>query len=166
MIYLAGHGVNDPATGNYYFLPTDFEAKRLRSTAVGLADFLEIVSTVAGKVVFFLDTCNSGNVLVGRKGDINRVINELSDAQNGAVVFAASTGAQVALERPDWGNGAFTKALIEGLRGEVLPSGGDRITMEMLARHISDRVKELTGGQQTPVMRSPDGIADFALALR
>jgi hypothetical protein len=166
IIYLAGHGVNDPTTGNYYFLPTDFDAKRLRSTAVGLADFLAIVSTVAGKVVFFLDTCNSGNVLVGRKGDINRVINELSDAQNGAVVFAASTGSQVALERPDWGNGAFTKALIEGLRGEMIPSGRGRITLEMLAHHISDRVKELTGGQQTPVMRAPDGVADFALAVR
>lgn len=36
-------------------------------------------------------------------------------AENGAVVFTSSTGRQYSLENEDWGNGAFTKALVEGL---------------------------------------------------
>jgi hypothetical protein len=47
------------------------------------------------------------------------VANDLSSAENGVVVFASSTGMQLSLERADWGNGAFTKALLEGLEGEA-----------------------------------------------
>jgi len=43
--------------------------------------------------------------------DITGVINELTSAENGAVVFASATGRQYSYEDPAWGNGAFTKAL-------------------------------------------------------
>jgi hypothetical protein len=169
MVFLSGHGVNDPRTGIYYYLPADFDVERLRRTAVGLPDFLTTVKSIPGKTVVFLDTCYSGNVLGGRKGlgatDINGVINEMTSAENGAVVFAASSGNQVALERPEWGNGAFTKALVEGLNGAAAIQG-NRITLKMLDLYISERVKELTGGLQTPVTRSPYEMPDYPLALR
>jgi len=59
---------------------------------------------------------------VKRRGnlDISSVINELASAENGAVVFSSATGRQYALESLEWGNGAFTKGLVEGLReGEL-----------------------------------------------
>lgn len=169
MLFLSGHGWNDPG-GTYYFIPANFAADRVRSTAVPSAEVQKTVQSMAGKIVVFLDTCFSGNVLGGRAGepgaDINRVANELVSAENGAVVFTASSGRQVALERPEWGNGAFTKALMEGLNGKADMMGKGTITVNALDYYISERVKELTENQQTPTTAKPQTIADFAIALR
>jgi len=169
MLFLSGHGWND-ASGTYYFIPANFDVDRLRSTAVPSGEVQRTVQSMAGKVVVFLDTCFSGNVLGGRpgelRGDINRVVNELTSAENGAVVFTASSGRQVALERPEWGNGAFTKALMEGLSGKADMMGKGMITINGLDYYISTRVKELTEDQQTPTTAKPQTIADFPVALR
>jgi len=50
---------------------------------------------------------------------INVIINELSSAENGVVVFSASTGSESSYEDKAWNNGAFTRALVEGLNGQA-----------------------------------------------
>ena len=97
--------------------------------------------------------------------DINAVVNEFTSAENGAVVFASSTGRQYALEDKAWNNGAFTKALVEGLGGGADYKGTGRITINMLDLYLSERVKELTKGQQTPTTTKPRTIPDFPIAL-
>ena len=168
MVFLAGHGVND-SNGVYYYLPAGFDPDRLKSTAVVFSDIKNTVNVVAGKVLLFVDTCHSGNVFKNPTralpADINGLINELSSAENGAIVFAASTGRQVALEDASWGNGAFTKALIEGLSGKADIQGTGRVTVNMLDLYISERVKELTNGRQTPATTKPHTIADFPVAV-
>jgi len=81
------------------------------------------------------------------------------------VVFAASTGNQYSIENQDWGNGAFTKALVEGFYGKADYPGAGRITVTMLDLYLSERVKELTKGQQTPTTVKPQSIPDFPVAL-
>ncbi|MGD0617732.1 MAG: caspase family protein [Bryobacteraceae bacterium] len=169
MIFLSGHGAND-TFGTYYFMSVDSDAERLKRTGLEYSQITETVRDLAGKVLVFADTCHSGNIMGGRaRGgppDINALINELASAENGAVVFAASTGRQVALERDEWGNGAFTKALLEGLAGGADYQGTGRITVNMLDLYISERVKELTNGAQTPSTTKPQTIADFPIAVR
>ncbi len=145
MVFLAGHGVND-ARGRYFFCPHNISFERLLSTGVSFSDIKSAVEAIAGKAVFFIDTCHSGNALGGqaRAVDINGFINELTSAENGAVVFAASTGRQVSLEFDEWGNGAFTKALVEGINGGAVVQGKDKITITSLDLYISERVKALT----------------------
>jgi len=65
-------------------------------------------------------------------------------------------------------NGAFTKAVVEGLGGgaDYDKSGRGRITLNMLDLYISERVKELTKGQQTPTTAKPQTIPDFPIALK
>ena len=106
--------------------------------------------------------------MAGRRGglDINIVINELSSAQNGAVVFSASTGSESSYERPEWNNGAFTKALIEGLNGAADFLSKGPITYTMLNVYVTERVKELTRGQQHPTMISPSTVPDFPIAVK
>jgi uncharacterized caspase-like protein len=87
-------------------------------------------------------------------------------AENGAVVFAASTGNQYSLEDRSWQNGAFTKALVEGVSGRADYSGKGRITVNMLDLYLSERVKELTGGRQTPTTAKPQTVQDFPVALK
>lgn len=172
VILFAGHGVNDQ-DGQYYFLPHNADTERLLRTGVSFNDIRSVVSTLAGKALFFIDTCHSGNVLGTTRreigNDLNGVVNELARAENGAVVFAASTGRQYSQEKAEWNNGAFTLAVVEGLDGRAAvhdQSGKGRITINMLDLYISERVKGLTGGQQTPTTAKPSTVPDFPVALR
>lgn len=165
-LFLAGHGVND-TDGDYYFLPSDARLDNLRRTGLPFGEIKKTVANLTGKSLFFVDTCHSGNVMGGRRGvsDVGAVINELTSAENGAVVFASATGRQYALENRSWGNGAFTKALVEGLTGKADYQKTGRITVNMLDLYISERVKQLTGGKQTPTTTKPATVPDFPVAV-
>lgn len=169
VIFLAGHGVND-ADGVYYFLPQDVDIKRLKRTAVIFTEIRNTLASLPGKVLFFIDTCHAGNVLGtglrSIRSDTTAVVNELSSADNGVIVFAAATGRQFAQESSNWGNGAFTKAILEGLGGKADFNNSGRITHKMLDLYISERVKRLTEGAQSPVTIVPNGVPDFPLAFR
>ncbi|MGH9803428.1 MAG: caspase family protein, partial [Blastocatellia bacterium] len=114
MVFLAGHGVNDNY-GRYYFCPHNIDPDRMLRTGISFSDIKRTVESLAGKTVFFVDTCHSGNVMGGNAArnlglsfdinDINGFINELTSAENGAVVFAASTSGQASLENKEWNNG-------------------------------------------------------------
>ena len=171
VILFSGHGFND-SNGDYYYLPVEADIDRLKRTGVPFSDIKSTVSHIAGKVLFFLDTCHSGNLMaggrkaVGSERDIVGIINELTSAENGAVVFASSTGNQVSYEDPAWGNGAFTKALLEGLTGAAAYGQGGRVTVNMLDLYLSERVKQLTGGKQTPTTTRPPNVPDFPIAIK
>jgi uncharacterized caspase-like protein len=162
-----GHGINDTA-GLYYFMPVNADVEKLKRTAVPYSDIKNTVASLAGKVVMFVDTCHSGNAFGGKRAitDITGVINELSSAENGVIVFASSTGKQYSLEDPQWGNGAFTKALLEGLEGGADFLGKGKITVNMLDAFIAEKVKELTNGKQTPVTVKPQTVPDFPIAVK
>ncbi|MBA4419235.1 MAG: hypothetical protein C0392_15225 [Syntrophus sp. (in: bacteria)] len=166
MVFLSGHGINDN-TGVYYFIPTTFDKTAIKRTGVPYADIKNTIANLAGKTLVFVDTCHSGNVMGTRKalGDVTSIVNELSSAENGAVVFASSTGRQFSLERPEWNNGAFTKALVEGIGGKADYTKKGKISINMLDLYLSERVKELTQGQQTPTTTKPQTIQDFPIAV-
>ena len=169
-IFFAGHGVDDNA-GTFYFLPVGADPQALRRTGVMKAQLQQTVSVLPGKVLVFMDACHSGNLMKEisptRRNlvpDINGIINELISAENGAVVFSSSTGRQYSLEDQSWGNGAFTKALVEGLNGKA--ANGGKITVKTLDAYVSRRVKSLTGGQQTPTTNYPPNVPDFPVGVK
>ena len=167
-VFLAGHGVND-RNGKYYYLPVDANPDSLKRTAVSYAALKDTITGLPGKVLFFLDTCHSGNVMGGRRGsrgDLNQIANDLSSAENGIVVFTSSSGTQYSLEDDAWGNGAFTKALVEGLSGKADYHKDNKISISELTLYVAERVKELTRGRQTPTTSKPDTIADFPVVLK
>jgi WD40 repeat protein len=168
MVLLSGHGVNDER-GKYFFLPHDANMEKLLRTGVSMEEIETTISSLAGKTLFFVDTCHSGSVIGGRKdgrADINGLINELASPENGAVVFAASTGTQSSIEDPRWSNGAFTKALVEGLNGKADYSSSGRITVTGLELYIENRVPELTQDQQTPMTQKPSMVTNYTIALK
>lgn len=163
MVLLAGHGTND-ARGEFYFLPHDADLTdqiRLRRTCVDYVDIKRTLTTLAdrGKTLLFLDACHSGNVWPGMRGlppDIGAIANDLARAENGVIVFASCTGGQLAQERPEWENGAFTEALLEAFAGKARRDG-DRLLVTDIANYVKPRVRELTNGEQTPVVLYPQG---------
>ena len=97
--------------------------------------------------------------------DIN-VINTVTSAENGGiVVFASSTGRQLSAESSEWGNGAFTKAIVEGIQlGKADLLGDGFITTSSLDTFVEHRVRVLTEDRQNPVMGRPPDEPDFAIA--
>jgi WD40 repeat protein len=166
VLFVSGHGVTDQ-NGVYYFLPVNADSDKLKRSGVVFSEIKNTLSAIAGKTILFADTCHSGDIMGKRKGmvDVNAVANELASAENGVVVFTSSTGRQFSLEDPEWGNGAFTRALVEGISGKADVLGKGKITVSMLEFYLSERVKELTGGRQTPTTAKPATIADFPLAV-
>jgi uncharacterized caspase-like protein len=168
MVFLAGHGVNDNLN-RYFFCSHNFDEQSLLRTGVAYSDIKSAVEAVAGKALFFVDTCHAGNAIGSRSRggvDIIGLVNDLSSAENGAIVFAAATGRQNSLEDAEWGNGAFTKALVEGLKGAADVKNLGKVTVSLLDFYVSERVKELTGGKQTPATVKPETVPDFPIAIR
>jgi WD40 repeat protein len=169
MIFLAGHGLNDNS-GKYYFLPHNADPDKLLRTGVPQSEISDALKVLPGKAVFFIDTCHSGNALGTAKArglgdDISNVVNDLTAAENGVVVFSAATGRQSSLEDPAWGNGAFTKAVVEGLEGSADMQKSGRVTIKELDYYVAERVKQLTDGRQSPVSIAPNGVPDFPIAI-
>ncbi|MGC2221609.1 MAG: caspase family protein [Methylocella sp.] len=112
VLFLSGHGQND-AGGHYHYLPYDADLSDMDLTTIQDFEIEDFLAKVPGKVIAFLDTCFSGGL--HPKGptqpDVDKLANELASAEKGVVVFTSSTGRQFSQEKPEWKNGAFTKAL-------------------------------------------------------
>lgn len=168
VLFLAGHAITDPSTKTYYFLPYEADPNAIKKTMLNESDIRTTLTNVAGKVLLFLDTCHSGKVFSSQTRDLIDIIPfiaELASADNGVVVFAASTGRQASHEKVEWNNGAFTRALIEGLQGHADAQHTGRVTLNMLDLYISERVKQLTQGLQTPTTAKPSTVPDFPVAV-
>ncbi|MGE0313005.1 MAG: caspase family protein [Lautropia sp.] len=165
ILFLAGHGINADG-GEYHFLPWDGDHRALGKTAVAESSIRQTLGNMRGKALLFVDTCYAGaavGTLKSARRELARLANDLASSENGVIVFASSTGRQLSEENDAWGNGAFTKAAIDGMRGGADFQRRGRITYKALDFFISDEVRRLTEGRQTPVTISPIGVPDFAI---
>jgi WD40 repeat protein len=165
VLFLSGHGQND-AGGHYHYLPYDADESDLDFTTIQDFEIADFLSKVPGKVVAFLDTCFSG-ALHARgpvQPDVDKLANELASAENGIIVFTSSTGRQFSLEKPEWQNGAFTKALVEAVKGGADFEHEQTISIAELEVYLAHRVRELTGGEQSPMSTKPKTITDLVIA--
>jgi Caspase domain len=167
MIFLSGNGVNTPDQ-HYRFLPFDYDQTRIDRTTIADTEFQQYISKIHGKTLFFFDTCFSGNVLAGKAGDtkpnVDKFANELRAARNGVVVFASSTGDELSLEPPGLKNGAFTRAVLDGLHGLAARPGNTVVSLTDLNGYISHAVSDLTHGNQHPMIAIPVTVQDYPIA--
>ena len=173
VIFLDGHGISD--TNGYWSLPVDAKVDRIHRSAVSEDDVRRTLSKLPSKVILFLDTCHAGKLLADTgttsrglaraDADITAIVNDLAGAENGVVAFASSTGREVSLERSEWGNGALTKALVEGFDGKADLLHNGTITPSELDAYVVNRVKELTQGRQHAVMSRPSAVSDYPIAV-
>lgn len=172
ILFLAAHGMNEGR--NYYLVPWDAELDSLRRSGVAWGDFADILGNLPSKTLMFLDTCHSGqlgdnlykfNTRGASKNvaDASEAIRELTSDENGVVVMAASTQGEESVEHEDWGHGAFTLALIEGLTGKADFIEDGLIQLRELDTYVAERVKELSGGIQHPTTVKPSSISRFPL---
>ena len=169
MIFLAGHGVTTPDQ-HYRFLPHDYDSDRVERTTISDLELQDYLTKIGGKKIFFFDTCYSGAVLAGRatstQPEVDKFANQLKAAENGIVVFTSSTGNELSQEKEEWNNGAFTKAVVEGLRGAAARPQVPVVMISDLQGYVSRRVRDLTNGNQKPMMAMPKTVEDYPISIR
>jgi Caspase domain/WD domain, G-beta repeat len=171
VVFLAGHGFVDPKK-RFWFLTREADTGRLRTTAVSNDDLFDSIASIPGKKVLFIDACYAaaaltwGDRALETTPDMNKLVNDFSTAGSGIVVYASSTGTEFSKEDPTLSHGAFSEALIEAIGEGKAPADNEgRITIVTLENYLDDRVKELTKGQQHPIMNRPQPVPDFPIAL-
>jgi uncharacterized caspase-like protein len=90
----------------------------------------------------------------------------LKAAENGIVVFTSSTGNELSREKPELMNGAFTAAVVEGMRGAAARPEVPVVMISDLKVCVSKRVQALTGGNQKPMMAMPKTVEDYPISQR
>lgn len=155
VVFLAGHGISKDRS--YYFIPYKSDGIGKEKDWLPGADIVETLQNLPGRAMFFLDTCHSG--ALANQARATGIINAI-DEDRGVIVFASSTPKELSQETDEWGNGAFTKALIEGLQGKAQDTHNQQLVYPTgLKRYLTERVRELTEGQQRPFV-SDHGIDD------
>lgn len=170
VVFFAGHGEN--VGRSYFFIPGDaaaFPAKgEIKSDAeygvwkakngpnvwVPGDEIAKTLLSLKGRSAFFVDTCHSGSLAKqanSGSGDMTGQLNTL-DEEKGVIIFASSTGKELSQEEDSWGNGAFTKAIIEGIKGEADKDKTGMIRPTYLSAYVNDRVRALTKNEQRPVI--------------
>ena len=169
LIFLSGHGITTPDQ-QYRFLPYDYDPDRVERTTISDSELQDYLTKIGGKKIFFFDTCYSGAILGGKapntQANVDKFANELRAAENGVVVFTSSTGNELSQEKDEWGNGAFAKAVVEGLRGAAGRPDVPVVMISDLEGYVSRRVKDLTNGNQKPMMAVPKTVEDFPITIR
>ena len=170
VLFLAGHGVQTPDQ-NYFYAPADFDPAQQRATGVdyrAIRSALDTFSTHGNKVLFFVDTCYPGGALGPNLAASNGAAFAavLSRSDSGIIVLSASKGDQLSYEGPQWQDGAFTKALLEGIvDAKADPAQSGEISILDLGSYVHRRVLVLTERRQEPTLSMPEGgVADFTVA--
>jgi WD40 repeat protein len=166
LLFLAGHGIT--VDQHFYYMAADSDPERARATGVSRDEILRTIRNRKGAMVVMLDACHSGDTAVAgtrSRVDMNRLANELGDKSLGVILYASALGRQFSYEHSDWQNGAFTKAMLEGLAG-----GADRdhlgyVDTEELSLYVRRRVLQMTNERQEPVRMKPDATPELRLVL-
>jgi uncharacterized caspase-like protein len=127
----------------------------IRASAISAQEFHDEIEQIAkhGRVLVLLDTCHSG----AATGDGSKLasnvdlLRSIMSASN-VTVLTSSTAIEFSREDQNWGNGAFTKVLIDGLGPDADENHDGVISMSELTRYIARNVPLLTGNSQHPGM--------------
>jgi uncharacterized caspase-like protein len=191
VLFFAGHGVK-LADGKSVLLTSQASLATAadKQSSVGWAQMNRALAKAKGRVVVLLDACHSGHLSTEQVASNEKLAQELSEGRRATmVVFAAARGRQLSYEvsagrlastrglelawagqRPPAqpsaarGHGLFTAALIEALSGKAsdIDKSGAIESSEVIA-YVTDRVRGLSNGMQTPWLVRQEMFGDFAL---
>jgi uncharacterized caspase-like protein len=154
VLFVAGHGIRDLSTGSYYFLPAPATADNLLTEGLRMSDFDEMLRVVRRNVhavVVMLDTCHAGALGIpsSRVVSGDEMARQMT-AGEGFFLLAATKPGEESKEQPGLAHGAFTYAVLKGLRGSADANADGLLTVSKLFGYVAQRVPALTQGQQHP----------------
>jgi len=161
ILFISGHGMNTKM--GYHFVTYDANVDQLAATGASWQIF-NAINDLKAHVLLFADTCHAGNITGNSKWKDNSQADPsqfLRQANlHNVVVLASSSGGDYSIENPEWGHGAFSKALIDGLGGEAAYKKGV-VKLSFLQDYVRDTVRELTDNAQTPTIPKISGSGEF-----
>jgi hypothetical protein len=171
IIFLAGHGQTSDSN-HFYFLGHDADFEKLRQTGIKWTELRDTLQALPGVVILMADACHAGAATrENRRRDGSSVWNpeELARAfagwETGVVVFMASLGREFSVENSAWGHGAFTKALLDGIRGAADYEKDDILYLSELTTYVERTVPKLTNNSQHPTIHKPETVPDYPIAV-
>ena len=163
LLFFSGHGVrqrNNDGRTRYYYLPAGVTRSTLQQRGMAWDDFTgQLARLDAGRVILLLDACHSGDVSGGASNE--KVASSL--AGEVGIVFTSSSGNEFSYEDRSWGHGAFTRALLDGLRGKADFTGDKVVDWSELQLYVSTAVRTMTKGSQNPMVPRLEQFANFDL---
>lgn len=160
MFFFAGHGYRDERD-RFFFMPYGGNTKRTYE-CFSATDFKDAAEKINSKFVVFADACYSAGLLEGnRSAAAEHFVEQLRRSKNGMLFYASSAGDTKSKEDPTWGNGAFTKALVEAFNGAARKDDDEGLSTRSLDAYLYEAVRKTTDYKQTPVFMNPSGIEHF-----
>lgn len=169
LLAVASHGVSDQ--GGDFLVATDSLAGRTLRTGVSVDEvFDEVARARAPRRLVLMDACRE-RLTAGTRGEEGAAMAQsFADAigkATGQVVLAGATLGGFAYDDVKRGNGVFTGAVLDGLRGAASPDERGWITARTLADFVQDRVVEWVqrnrpehAGKSFGIGRRSEGPAD------
>ncbi|MFO0816352.1 MAG: caspase family protein [Pirellulales bacterium] len=148
VVLFSGHGIR--GQGGLYYVTHDGDLDDLKQTCVSWRDLSDRLKEVrAWQIVFLADCCHAGSF--GERGATQDELAADLVKEAGVMVFASSRGREKSIESTEWGHGAFTRALLDGLEGkaDALPRDG-QVTISELQAFVTDHVGKQTDDRQHP----------------
>ena len=169
LLFLAGHGMTDERQ-HFYYMAADSDPDKARGTGVSRDELLRTIRNLKGTRVVMLDACHSGASAdaapaAPSRVDMNRLANEIGDNTLGVLLYASARGRQYSYERAEWGNGAFTRAVLDGLAGAADSGKLGYVETDELGVYVRRRVMAMTRGLQEPVRVKPDAAPEMKIVL-
>jgi uncharacterized caspase-like protein len=159
VFYFAGHGFAD--SRDTYLASADTQLDSLGETGLSSATLRDYWSQIhAGRKVLITDACHSGALQNFRGiGGVSLALESPdSKAAPASTLTIAATGPnELSSEDRNLGQGVFTIALLNGLRGEADADGDGRVSGDELARFLQREVPAIAAranGKQTPVVEA------------
>ena len=159
LMFLAGHGVADERTKQYYFIGHDASlidicAGKYRE-CVSWDDFSPLADIPCRKVAL-LDTCHSGAIQAeddptGLTRNPKAGVRKFQ--QDVIFTVTASAGDEKAVEDPDSKHGIFTMYVVKAVQGAAADESQGPVTLNDMVRYVKQqvprRIEELTDGRRT-----------------
>lgn len=168
LTFISSHGFL--LNGDFRVQGDDYAPSRQRSTSVSFKnEIIDVLKDIPCKKIIIIDACHSGGARANA-ADINFEINKLNSIEKGLTVLASSRGEEQSYEDTAWQNGAFTEAIIRGLKEGKADANGNRIiTLHELYKYVSKEVesivKKVKNRAQNPTLVN-DELGDVAIYVR
>ena len=106
------------------------------------------------RVQIYVDVCHAGKIgtILDKKNRINRVVEDLGEADGEIIGFMASEPREVSFEGPQFGggHGAFTYFLLNALNGAADYGQEGTVVLNDMIDYVENRVEEATYDRQHP----------------
>jgi uncharacterized caspase-like protein len=147
MLFFAGHGIRDEATGRFYLATREGVIDRAAETMISGEEIADAIHDAKARVIVFIDACHSGAAGTANDDAVATFLGR--DAP--VTLIAASKGRQLSREESD--GGVFATAVIRAIganRETADTNGNGAIELAELYGLVKRDVVNATNHKQTP----------------